>query len=70
MTGERVRGTEVPGTPSLVFACMSRHPQRKCGTERKTQSDGEKEPEEEKSVMLMVTFMAWESWVAARLPHH
>lgn len=36
--GERVKGIEVPGTPCLVFACMSKHPERKksvCVAERK-----------------------------------
>lgn len=69
-----MRGTEVPGIPSLVFGCEYRHTQRKSvkerKTERKTQRDGEKEPQEEKSVILMDIFMAWESWVVARLPHY
>lgn len=60
-----LRGTEVPGTPSLMFGCKSRNPQRKCVTERR-----KKEPQEEKSVILMDTFTAWESRLAARPAHY
>lgn len=71
--GERwqeLRGTEVPGNtlPWCLDACPDTHGESV--TERKPQRDEAKEPQKKKSVILMVTFMAWESWVAARLPHH
>ena len=67
--GERERGSEVLRTPSLMFGCVSRRPQRHtervCDRKRDT---GEKEPVEEESIILMVTFMTWERWVAAWTP--
>lgn len=63
------RGAEVPGDALSSVQLHVRTPtERVC--DRKKEMEREREPWQEKSVILMVTFTAWESWVAARLLHY
>lgn len=69
--GDRVEGHRGPGnTLAGVWMHDQKPADKVCDRKRERRRDGEKEPQEEKSVILMDTFMAWESWLAARLPHY
>lgn len=65
--GSRAEGGRGPGnTLASVLAARLDATEKEC--DRKEAKRGEeKEAQGEKSVNLMGTFMAWESWVAARL---